>query len=173
MSDHSGLSSARILLLSLRCPCNNCSSTLLHGYKFTFSCDVFGIDFCYMRVKLLVAQLCPTLCDPVDCSPPGSSVHGILQTRILEWVAIPFSKGYSQPRDWTQVFRIVGGLFLPSEPLGKPPIAIVLNKICFYHFNYWSALVFNTSHILLYPLTSKWAQILKYASFLCIYLLWT
>ena len=42
------------------------------------------------KVKALVAQLCPTLWDPVDCSPPGSSVHGILQARILEWVAIPF-----------------------------------------------------------------------------------
>ena len=41
---------------------------------------------------VLVAQSCPTLCDPMDCSPPGSSIHGILQTRILEWVAIPFSR---------------------------------------------------------------------------------
>ena len=41
---------------------------------------------------VLVAQLCPTLCDPMDCSPPGSSVHGILQARILEWVAVPFSR---------------------------------------------------------------------------------
>ena len=40
----------------------------------------------------VVAQLCPTLCDPMDCSPPGSSVHGILQARIMEWVAIPFSR---------------------------------------------------------------------------------
>ena len=52
---------------------------------------------------VLHAQLCPTLCDPMDCSPPGSSVHGILQARILEWVAIPFSRGSSQPRDQTQV----------------------------------------------------------------------
>ena len=44
------------------------------------------------RVKVLVAQSCPTLCDPIDCGPPGSSVSGILQTGILEWVAIPFSK---------------------------------------------------------------------------------
>ena len=43
--------------------------------------------------SVLVAQLCPTLCDPMDCSPQGSSVHGILQARILEWVAMPFSKG--------------------------------------------------------------------------------
>ena len=58
-----------------------------------------------------VAQSCLTLCDPVDCSPPGSSVHGIFQARILEWVAISFSRGSSQPRDQTQVFRIVGRCF--------------------------------------------------------------
>ena len=46
-----------------------------------------------------VAQSCPTLCDPIDCSPPGSSVHGIFQARVLEWVAISFSRGSSQPRD--------------------------------------------------------------------------
>ena len=51
------------------------------------------------KVKELVAQLCPTPCNPMNCSLPGSSVHGILQTRILEWVAIPFSRGSSQPRD--------------------------------------------------------------------------
>ena len=59
-----------------------------------------------------VAQLCPTLCDSVDCSPPGSSVHGILQARILEWVAISFSRGSSQPRDQTRVSCIVGGCFI-------------------------------------------------------------
>ena len=48
-------------------------------------------------------QSCLTLCDPMDCSPPGSSVHGILQARILEWVARPFSRGSSRPRDWTHV----------------------------------------------------------------------
>ena len=48
-------------------------------------------------------QLCLTLLDPLDCSQPGSSVHGILQARILEWVAISFSRGSSQPRDQTQV----------------------------------------------------------------------
>ena len=47
----------------------------------------------------LVAQLCPTLCDPMDCSLPGSSVHGILQARILEWVATPSSSGYFCRRD--------------------------------------------------------------------------
>ena len=45
-----------------------------------------------VKAKVLVAQSCPTLCDPIDCNLPGSSVHGILQPRILEWVAIPFSR---------------------------------------------------------------------------------
>ena len=58
-----------------------------------------------------VAQLCLTRCNPMDCSPPGSSVHGILQARILEWVAISFSRGSSQPRDWTQVSCIAGRRF--------------------------------------------------------------
>ena len=64
-----------------------------------------------------VAQSYPTLCDPVDCSPPGSSIHGILQARVLERVAISFSRG-SRPRDRTQVSRIAGTL--NSEPPGKP-----------------------------------------------------
>ena len=48
-------------------------------------------------------QSCPTLCDPMECSPPGSSVHGISQARIMEWVAISSSRGSSQSRDWTCV----------------------------------------------------------------------
>ena len=51
------------------------------------------------KVKVLVAYSCPTLYKPMDYNPPGPSVHGILQARILEWVAIPFSRGSSQPRD--------------------------------------------------------------------------
>ena len=64
----------------------------------------------YMKVKVLVAQSCLTLCDPMDCRP-GSSAHGILQARILEWVVIPFSRGSSQPRDQTQVFHTAGRFF--------------------------------------------------------------
>ena len=59
---------------------------------------------------MLVAQSCPTLDNPMNCSLPGSSVHGILQARILEWVAIPFCRG-SQPRDWTQISCIGGEFF--------------------------------------------------------------
>ena len=58
-----------------------------------------------------VAQLCPTLWDCMDCSLPGSSVHGIFQTRILKWVAISFSRRSSLPKDWTQVSHIVGRRF--------------------------------------------------------------
>ena len=61
-----------------------------------------------MKLKGLVAQSCPTLCDPMDCSLPGSAVHGILQARILEWFAISFFRGSSQPRDQTQTSGIVG-----------------------------------------------------------------
>ena len=63
----------------------------------------------YACVK--VAQLYPALRDPMDCSPPGSSVHGILQARIVECVTIPFSKGSSQSRDQTQVSSIAGGRY--------------------------------------------------------------
>ena len=58
-----------------------------------------------------VILLCLTICDPMDCSPRGSSVLGILQARILEWVAISVSRGSSQPRDRTQVSRIAGRFF--------------------------------------------------------------
>ena len=59
-----------------------------------------------------------TLCDPMDSNLPVSSVHGILQAGMLEWVAIPFSRGSSRPRDWTQVSCIADSLL--SEPPGKP-----------------------------------------------------
>ena len=53
-----------------------------------------------------VTQSCPTLCDPMDCSLPGSSIHGIFQSSVLEWVAISFSRVSNRPRDGTQVSRI-------------------------------------------------------------------
>ena len=62
-------------------------------------------------VKVKVVQSCPTLYDPMDCSPPGSSVYGILQGRILEWVTISFSRGCSRQRDQTQLSCITGDFF--------------------------------------------------------------
>ena len=83
-----------------------------------------------MHAKSL--QLCLTLCDPVDCSPPGFYVHGLLQERILEWVAMPSSRGSSQPRLGTLVSSIylhrqVGSL--PLAPPGKP-----IRRICNTYF---------------------------------------
>ena len=75
------------------------------------TCDLIGRRCLESESESEVAQSCPTLCDPVDCSPPGSSVHGILQARILEWVAISFSRGSSRPRDRTQVSHIAGRRF--------------------------------------------------------------
>ena len=65
----------------------------------------------FQKFNVLVAKLCLTLCDPMDCTTPGSSVHGILQARILEWVVIHFSRGSSQPRDQIQVSHITGRFF--------------------------------------------------------------
>ena len=85
-----------------------CSSiNLIHYINITIS----QVNDC---AKLL--QSCLTHCDLMDCSPPGSSVHGVLQERILEWAAISFSKGSSWPRGWTQVSFIAGECFT-SEPL--------------------------------------------------------
>ena len=65
----------------------------------------------YVCVCVLVAQSCPTLCDPLDCSLPGSSVHRIFQTNILEWIAIHFSTGSFLPRDQTQVSCTAGSYY--------------------------------------------------------------
>ena len=81
--------------------------------------DQFGLEKLYTmvikyylwEVKVLVARSYPILCDSMDCSPPGSSVHGILQARILKWVAMLFSRGSSWPRDRTQVSHLAGRLF--------------------------------------------------------------
>ena len=67
-----------------------------------------------------VAQSCPTLCDPMDCNLSGSSVHGIFQAIVLEWIAIFFSRGSSQSRDRTQVSRIVDTLYCLSHHFYLP-----------------------------------------------------
>ena len=63
-----------------------------------------------------VSQLCLAFCDPMDSSPPGSSVHGISQARILEWVAISYSRGPSRPRDRTCISPALAGGFFTTEP---------------------------------------------------------
>ena len=105
-------------------------STFLSFLKFCFTnrytlyywenCTSRSIDLRYMCTYLWVllsvwvcidAQVCPTVCDPMDCKLPGSSVHGISQARILEWVAISFSEGSSWPRHRTPVSFIAGRFF--------------------------------------------------------------
>ena len=68
----------------------------------------------------LVTKSCPTLCDPVDYSPSGSSVHGVLQARILEWIVMSSSGGSSLPGDWTHV-SCLAGRFFTTEALGNHP----------------------------------------------------
>ena len=77
----------------------NCCSHYGNQYGSSCCCCCWG------------AQSCPTLCDPIDGSPPGSPVPGILQARVLEWIAISFSKGSSRPRNRTRVSRIAGRRF--------------------------------------------------------------
>ena len=73
------------------------TASFFHSYKSYKSC---------VHVCAKSRQSCPTLCSPLGCSLPGSCVHGILQTRILEWIAIPSSRGSSQPRDQTHISYI-------------------------------------------------------------------
>ena len=80
------------------------SMKVLTGYTCSY---LFGL---YAGL-CLVTQSCPTLCDPMDCHLPGSSVCGILQAKILEWVAMPFSRGFSPPSNQTQVSHIAGRFF--------------------------------------------------------------
>ena len=95
---------------SIQALCNGLCQIIASLYQKFVSVTFFE-TFHIICVCVLVAQSCPTLCDPMDCSPPGSSVHRIFQTRILEWVAISFSRRSSQPRDQTQVSYIAGGFF--------------------------------------------------------------
>ena len=98
------------------------------------------------RAKLL--QLCPTLCDPKDCSPPGSSVHGILQARILQWVAISFSRGSFLPRDQTHEPLLLQWQvdFLPLNHQGRPKHLVFKYLLCKHLVFTWCLRVFVVIH---------------------------
>ena len=94
-----------------------------------------------------VSQSCPTLCDPMDCSLPGSSVHGIFQARVLEWVAISFSRGSSWPGNWTQVSHIAGRRFTiwatrealsANQVLGENHLDILSSDWLTHKYKSWS-----------------------------------
>ena len=94
------------------------------------SCPVVGSALSMtVNMKVLVTQSCPTLCDPVDCSQPGSSVHGILQASILEWVAISFSRRSSRLRDWSQVSCTGRRILYHLRHQGSPSIFISVTNL--------------------------------------------
>ena len=93
---------------------HSCVWSIQHGTWY-----LTGAEYTCLHAKSL--QSCMTLCNPVDYSLPGSSAHGILQARILEWVAISFSRGSSQPRDRTQVSCIAGRCFILWATRKAPP----------------------------------------------------
>ena len=103
-----------------------------------------------------VTQSCRTLCDPMDCSSPGSSVHGILQGRILEWVATSFSRGSSQPRDQTQVSRVADGFFYRLSP--KDIYMYVYTYIYHLQINptLFRPLRAGQEHTTIFDQTSRW-----------------
>ena len=92
-------------------------SGLISGLSILFYWSIY-LSLCQYHTILMtvkseseITQSCPALCDPMDCSLPGSSIHGIFQARVLKWVAISFSRWFSRSRDQTQVSRIVGRCF--------------------------------------------------------------
>ena len=86
-----------------------------------------------LKCESEVVQSCLTLCDPMICSLPGSSVHGLFQARVLEWISISFSRGSSLPRDWTEVSNVVCRCVTIRATREAPETFLLLNKssLCF------------------------------------------
>ena len=91
---------------------------ICHLCIFPMTCLLRSMTHFLIKLFSLVAQSCLTLCDPSDYSPPGFPVHGILQARILKWVAIPFSRGSSWLRNWTHVSCIDRRILYHWAPWG-------------------------------------------------------
>ena len=125
------------------------SMLVAHGLSCLKACGIGTHVSCIAKWNE-VAQSYPTPCDPMDCSLPDSSVHGIFQARVLEWVTISFSRGSSQPRDWTRVSSTTGRRFtvwatreaalqsgfLTTGPPGKPHGFYILREWPFI-MNFW------------------------------------
>ena len=99
----------------------------LEVVKHIFNVTQLANGWAWIWTQVSEWKLCPTLCDLMDCSLPSSSVCGILQARILEWVGVPFSRGSSQLKNWTQVSHIAGGFFTSWAireifPIPKPGV---------------------------------------------------
>ena len=126
------------------------SSIYPHHYLKIMKEDKIG-DVC------LATKLCPTLCHSMDCSPPGSSVHGISQARILEWVAISSFRGSSQPRNWTHMSggSCLSRQILYPEPPGKPNIGDEATFFFSKKIFFWSA--FQIIFLSVFP-SKGWTQ---------------
>ena len=99
--------------------------------KYSVAAVDLALCWCWKRVcvRAQTLQSCPTLCDPMDFSPPGTLIHGILQVSILEWVAMPSFRGSSWPRDWILV-SCIASRFFTAKPPGKPQCWETHNEIC-------------------------------------------
>ena len=126
---------------------------------------------CYIDVDIEVAQSCPTLCDPMDCSLPGSTIHGIFQAIILDWVAISFSRRSSWPRDRIRVSCIVdrrlswvsfGHLCFKSVNFTR--IVGLIRRKLFITFMYSSFISVNV--IMIFPLLLLFLSIFLFSCFL-------
>ena len=107
--------------------CSKSNLVVIVGLHYLYFSPSSFLIVPHVCVHAKSLQSCLTLCNLMDCSRPGSSVFGTSQARILEWVAISFSRGSSWPRDWTHVSWIAGGYFTP-EPPGKP-VSICISSL--------------------------------------------
>ena len=114
---------------SEHCPPQHCSGGVsLSGYQGMMILCQSSNQYRFTKSESEVTQSCPTLCNPMDFSLPGFSVHGFLQARVLEWVTISFSGGSSRPRDRTRVSCIGGrrfNLWATREAPGSPKVLII------------------------------------------------
>ena len=150
-----------------RATVKNVFQKFIRNYKERLKCygtnHINHYDLRCIAVKLLVAQSSLTLCNPMDCSLSGSSVHGILQAGILEWVAIPFSRRSSWPRDCTGSPTLQVDS-LPSELPGKPHIAVkshvnlYVRNFCFIDYIHGrfvcEVMLFHEENIIIFPIVS-------------------
>ena len=119
--------------------------------------------------KLLIVQSCPTLCNPMDWSLPGSSVHRIFQARILKRVVIPFSRGSSQPRDQTRVSCIAGRFFTTwatrknhqtnnKRPVKKSPNVQKKSHVILFLTKSRLSRIGHTNEKMTYRVTGSWPE---------------
>ena len=123
------------------------SLVFISNFVFWHGWDWWNLEYSRMSAcmcaKLLQSRL--TLCKPMDCNPPGSSVYGILLAKILEWVAIPSPRASSQPRDWTQASHIAGRFH--TEPPGKRHYSTHILLVKIFNVLEWRARSINISFL--------------------------